>query len=298
MSSWSTSGSSDTRRRGGAGWKRRAERSTSGSIATPRSWKVTSTGAAMIRSARSRASSAAASDTGGGSAPTDARMTPWGSCSMRRRRATGSTPNPARPFRTVMSSAPTRRRAGTAGVSNRGRDMADEGLHLARVQAEREGHLPRAGQAQAGEHAPGVGARLEGLLHGPLHPRPRPERGARGADAGRGVVGPLDHDGERHELPGAVAHRLLDLRRRQAAHVHARHAHLVRCVAVPVVDGQRRAHAHDQEQRAHGQQDQAQPRVEPPPPPAARRGPAGRWPGGAASCGLTAARDLAHSARL
>ena len=49
----------------------------------------------------------------GSSGPTAARMTPWGSCSMRRRRATGSTPNPPRPFNTVMSSPSTRRRAGT-----------------------------------------------------------------------------------------------------------------------------------------------------------------------------------------
>jgi hypothetical protein len=176
--------------------------------------------------------------------------------------------------------------------------VTDEGLDLAGVQAERQGHLPRAAQAQAREHAPAVGARLEGLLHGPLHARPGPERSARGSDAGVRVVGPLDHDRQRHELAGAIAHRLLDLGGRQAADVHALHAHLVGRVAAAVVDGQRRADAHDQEQRAHRQQDQAHPRVEPAPSPATLGGPAGRWPGGAASCGLTAARDLAHSGRL
>ena len=226
-------------------------------------------------------------------------MTPWGSCSMRWRRATGSTPNPPRPFTTVMSSPSRRSRNGTAGLSTAEETRPTRASTLRGSSRNVSGTSRVPARPRRVSTPPAVGARLEGLLHGPLNPRPGPERGPRGPDAGVRIVGPLDHDRQRHELPGAVAHRLLDLRGREAADVHARHAHLVGRVAAPVIDGQRRAHAHDQQQGAHRQEHQAQPRVEPPPsPPAACGGAAGRGPRRAASSGLTASRDLAHSARL
>ncbi len=241
--------SSDTRRSGGSGVKRSAERRMAGSIATPRPCSVTSTG-------RSTAASAVLARGRGRLLRDRRRLGPDG----HHDRLLGHLGDPVAQGEAVDAEAALAghdhdvvvgdaQAGGDRRVVNVAGDALDQRVDPGLADREPDRDLAGRRDAEPGQDLPPQPARLEGLVHRPLHLGPRAEAPPGHLDRAVRRVVAHDHDRLGHELLGPVADGALDLVRVEPADLDPLDLDRGRRGVVVAGRAERRAHPeHDGQQ--------------------------------------------------